>query len=143
MTILKLGEHLPKFGFIENPYSELFRLFQFAARFVASQDVARLFAHAAAHFSAASANQFGDFIARLTERAGDDPGRVFKSRRRAFDFWFRVEAQTRLPQFLDDREVVRLAKKFVDAAPDDFPDIGDLLQFLHRTRGDRVKIWKM
>src|ERR1043166_9196301 len=143
MTILKLGQHFAESRLIEYPDPELFRLLQFAACLFTRQDIAGFLADAAAHFSTAGANQLRNFIAGLTERTRNHPCRAFESGRGAFDFWFRVEAQSRLPELLYDRAVVRFAKEFVDAAADDLPDVGDLLQLFHGTGGDRVEIRKM
>src|SRR5689334_21102449 len=88
-----IAEHFPEFAFVQDPHAELVRLVESTASFLARQHVARLFAHAAADFSAARADHLGDFLARLAQRSRDDPGRVFESRRRAFDFRLGIKTQ--------------------------------------------------
>src|SRR5947207_11415426 len=133
-------QHFPELRLIQNADAELLRLLELAAGFLSRQDVARFFAHAAADLSAAGADQFGNFVARLAQRAGSDPRRVFKSGRGAHDFWFGFKTQSGLPQFLDDCLVVRFAKEFMNAATDDFAHVGDLLQFFYGTGRDRVEV---
>ena len=71
-------DHSAKFFFADNFDPKLVRFLELAPRFLAGQDVGCFLAHAAAHFSATAGNHFCDFVARLTQRAGNDPGRLSK-----------------------------------------------------------------
>src|SRR2546421_13001928 len=121
-------QHFPELVLSEDADPELRRLFQFAPRFLARQEVARLLAHAAADLAAARPDQFTDFLAWLTERSSNDPRPVFETGRRTFRFWFGFETQSGLLQFLDHNLVVWLAKEFVNALADDFANVWNLLQ---------------
>ena len=124
---------------------ELFRFLQLASGIFPGQDEACFLAHASAHFSAVRDNHLCDFIARLTERAGDDPGGPFHLRRRSVrafsssDFNCRPASRSfaiisRFPGSL---------KEIVNALRNHFAHVGNPLQFLDRGFHDRVQVWKM
>ena len=72
------GEHPAKPCLVDDLHAERLRLFEFAARLRARQQVIGLVAQAAADLAAAFEDGFRDFLAPLAQGPGDDPARSRK-----------------------------------------------------------------
>src|ERR1700736_2056255 len=123
-----LQQHLSKRRFIDNAHAELFRLLELAPGCVTRQHVVRFFAHAPADLSASLDNHLCDFLARLTQRASDNPCRSGKRRTgrlRAPRLDLRTDAEFLEP--LDNFSVLFLLKKLMDASRHNLAHIRDPL----------------
>src|SRR5437870_5125573 len=107
------SQHFAKLSFAQNSNSEFLGFVQLAPGGITRQQVVSLLADVAADFSAARNDQFSNFLARLAQSSGYDPGCAGDRRIRRLFFRLDLRLHSKLLQPFDHLTISWFLKKIV------------------------------